>query len=218
MDRTTLIQQIRTELGSPLESELSTDAIDLALTNAVKQYARFRPKERMVPLVLRPDMTRYALDNVVRVRELITEPSTRGSEMDAFSALSLLSNPSLITVRSMWADSVMRLEEFDWVYQDGELHVSPAPTTEMHALARVVVPLQETDVPLLAEDAIKEYALGECMCFMGRKRNKKITEVPTSSGMIRFDDGAELRREGEAKKQDAMRQFGGTDGSAVVIG
>lgn len=224
-----LALEIRQELGNPLETELPMAYIEESIESALLEYSRYKPREVWRPFTVSPNTPGYEVEeDVLRVIDVILEPTRMGTfEYDTesqmyfwdtiFSDSSIVNNPSLLTVYAQRAKMFEARFGTDWEYMDGYIVFLPTPTYTRKAMYQASVVQTLKGIPQNMKNVFKMWAVAQCKEEMGNRRNKKIAEVPTNSGTIRFDTGARFMEEAEKLKEDFRERLGG-NGSAFVIG
>lgn len=218
LDKNALVQEIRCDIGSPLESEIDNSVIEKAIDKAVARYSQFSPKKEYRVIHIQPNKQSYNVpDDVVDVTEVVYAlHGICGFSRDVYADLSVFDNPSLLSILLQKIEHYAEMMGNWWEYADGVLTI-PLPSSSGLLLYEASLNRTLADIPAKHYEIFKDYIRGECMLYMGRKRNKKVTKVPTMSGTIEFDSGIELRAEGyrlQRKFEEAM----GANCSAVIIG
>ena len=100
--------------------------------------------------------------------------------------------------------------ELNWEFlaDDRLIRLIPAPDTKGTAVYEASILHTLETVPDKDKQTFLLWVQAICMEVMGRKRRKKITEVPTGSGSIKLDDGTSLRQEAMVLKEQFKKKLG----------
>jgi hypothetical protein len=216
-----VVTEVRGRLGDPSEAELPMPQIARAIEGALREFSRFYPETLALTLDLVADQSEYALpDGVVGV----SEAATVGG-MDSMTDLPMPWD-RLWTADALdyWRDvhvDYMRPKVIEPSFQvlDGEpptLRMIPAPTRS-GKLALVVEKIAEVEtMSRTVVEGVIQWAEGDCLEYIGRKRSKSVTDIPTATGRLKLSDGSDLRREGREQKRQQECEWGA--GSTVIDG
>jgi hypothetical protein len=238
LDFDSLKQELRTRLGEPSEASLPDEQLDAALTGALREYSRHRPRWANATLDVVAGQDTYPLPaNAEEVSDVWARPSldvlqlpfdalsvagVQGFPIHSFGALNLLYPTKLSTG---FLDDLVRMgftpmDDAVWetrvdVAQDPPvLVITPVPQRDLTLAFKVEFSRAAVDVPEKDADLLLLYAEGDCLEFIGRKRSKSVKQIPTATGSLRLDNGAELRLEGRQLKKDFAAKLG--TGATVV--
>lgn len=217
---TQLVSEVREELGNPLDSEISDASIQSAITKAVNEYSRFKPRKELVTLNIVAGQQTYPLpDDVIRVSDLAYCDMVEWNAHlgDLYPDISKLDNPSLLTMLYQKVEGLSERLGHTWEVIDRNIILSPVPSSSGFLIYVANKAHTLETVPQYHKELLKKFILGECMIRLGRSRNKKITSVPTVNGSIKFDAGKDWRVEGEILKQEFYKELG-SNATVVVMG
>lgn len=213
---------LRTRIGSPLTFEISDAAIVMALTEALREYSRYRPLKKNRPLDLVADVDRYVLDAdvtavldcVVAFKEdapprFIGSPNLYGEPYRPSRSLDL--------IEAMEAEAAERFDGHSWEFDGstGELVIFPPPphtvttsVTTAHTHTEATMP--DRDLPLMLK-----FAQAEAMTTLGLFRSK-VKELPTGVGYkMTLDAGETLLKEAERKRKEFYDEI--ADGGSWIV-
>lgn len=218
-----LEQKVRGRLGDPSEAELPSTQIENALEGALREFASFEPVRVEHTITLVAGQSEYPLPTgTVEVDEFVArdESEITFPGFTEFSPTSV--HPDHYPFwRGIHSDYLFARGEVDPDLQvlDGDpptLRIIPAPEhagTLLLVLDRVP---EVTTLPAHTAEAIIQWAVGDCLEYIGRKRSKPVTKIPTATGRLELDDGAKLREEGCELKAKVESKWG--SGASTVVG
>lgn len=224
-----LVEEVRDSLGNPTEAEISVESIKSSIIKAVEEYSRFRPVKKYFTERLIKGQELYKVPaDVVDISDVVFCTSNDWNRYigGVQPEISRFDNPSLATILFQKIETISYHLGNDWEYADGNILIIPAPNSNgylvysakyNHTLEKVGEESHFPTVPQKDKQLILMYAIGECMERIGRRRNKKVTQVPTVTGNVKFDQGRDWRTEGNELKKEFYSSLG-MDVSTVVIG
>lgn len=228
-DRSTVETQIRLRLGNPPVAQLPQEMVTEALDAALREFSRYVPVMDTASFDVTAGVDEYDLpektfdveDFVVlpnEARGLFVEqpesydPNT-GELVDQFHNMSdrydQMYKDVFLTKQDIYPD-VQVLEG-----SPPKARIFPAPEKNGVAHIRVLMDVLITDLKGADLENIYKYAEAVCLDFIGRKRSKSVTKVPTATGQLHLDDGKDLRAEARLLKHEFHEYLGC---GATVIG
>jgi hypothetical protein len=225
-----LATEIRGRLGDPSEAELPSAQITRAVEGALREFSRHYPETVEVSVSLSVGVSEYPLPaGTVDVSESASDglPYTLDFPTSEFG----FTRPGVDEGDLDFWRAIGR----DYLYGRGDLELdlqvietgdeeSPAPvlriipTPALAGTLALVVEKVRDPVKLTRKDVegLVQWAEGDCMEYIGRKRSKSVTDVPTATGRLKLSDGQDLREEGRKQKEKQESKWG--TGATVIEG
>lgn len=215
---------IRGRLGDPPVEELPAEQVNRAIEAALREFSRYRPRFEQVSITLEKGRADYVLpEGVSDVAEVWVIPTgvVFGEALDPLAMMMEgLTEDILDKLRRA---GIQPMTDFIWEWDvipgnPPTLRVYPTPNTGPFT-ALVLMERNVTQVEELEDrevELIVEYAMGDCMEYVGRKRSKTVRQVPTATGKLVLDDGKDLREEGCLLKKSFHKKLGVMVTTAVV--
>lgn len=214
-------REIRGRLGDPSEAGLPSTQIDDAINGALREFSRYYPERIEHTLSVVEGVGEYDLpEGVIEVSEHAWrgEPETRFGFVEYGPVHNRDAYPYW---RNLHADALQRRDDLDPEFQvfDGSppvLRMIPTPASSgTLVLVLEKVPTIER-IPRDEAENIIQWAQGDCLEYIGRKRSKSVQQVPTATGTLKLSDGADLREEGCRLKEAVEESWG--RGATVIDG
>jgi hypothetical protein len=230
--------EVRVRLGKPPETELPSEQVTLAVSAALREFSRYRPRLAETRLSLTPGRAEYPLPpGTIGVFEAIPErlplrgglpweqlpvgPDPAGVLlMEAEGSLdpwNVLDNQ----LRGIRDDAGFLTEVIpppdDTPNGPPTLRLVPTPgrMQRLTLTLETVVPVES--LPRLDVETVLLYARAECLEFRGLKRNKSVWSIPTATGKLNLDTGEQfLKLAGELR--DTFEKRMGRGATAMIVG
>lgn len=226
-----VVTEVRGRLGDPSEAELPETQINRAVEGSLREFSRHHPTTVEVQVILIAGKAEYVLpsgslevaesaDSSVYEREYLTGsdslalgiPHNAYQPEDSFAHWRRIHNDYSRVRPTIESD----LQVFD--QNDGTclLRIIPAPPVA-GTLLLVVERIREVTVLTRRQvEGLVQWAEGDCLEFIGRKRSKSVTDIPTATGRLKLSDGKDLRDEGADLKYKQECKWG--SGATVIEG
>lgn len=216
LDRTSVEQEIRRRLGDLPVAQLPAEQVSAALDAALREFSRYRPLKDTASLRILTGVNSYgAPDGSYAVEDYAFMP-------DAAIGL-FVEDPMFWQQYESDGDRWNNLRKEMLLYKSDiepdvqivptatgpEIRIFPTPSHNGKAEVRVRILRAIEDVNESDLEHIMRYAQGDCLEYIGRKRAKSVTKVPTATGQLHLDDGKELREEGCELKKKFHESLGG---------
>lgn len=216
-----LKNELRTRLGDPSPAELPDTAVEAALKSALAEFSRYRPRKGHVELAMKRGVDRYPLPaGVAGATSIWVLPTAAGLYFDPLALLPGISLGELALYGFHTFDDLA----WSWDVEqavDGEgnaaaplLVIDPVPDFDGAAVVETETPHTWDSVGPADENALLTWARGEALEYIGRKRSKSVTRIPTASGQLTLNTGYNDRADGRQLKKDFCDMMGG--GATVV--
>lgn len=217
--------EIRGRLGDPSEAQLPSTQVDNAINGALREFSRYVPERLEYIIAVIEGTNEYDLpEGVIEV----TEHAWRGESMEplGFREYTPVRNYQKDTDaypywRNFHSDTLRHRDDVGPEFQvfDGSPPVLRIiPTPEMSG--SLVLTLEKIPslgrVPGDETENIVQWAVGDCLEYIGRKRSKSVQQIPTATGTLKLSDGADLRQEGCDLKDSVESSWG--CGATVIDG
>lgn len=200
-------------LGSPSVSDLPDEVKTDALESARKEFSRYRPYLDNEYVSVEAGVTDYELSNDVQdVSEGYALPSSLSYDVlltiDAVATEALLAAGGVSLADMGWSWSVIPGSPSIF-----RLEIEPIAAAE---LLLTTESLREwEDLSEKDENAILTWAQAEALEYIGRKRNKSISKIPTAVGQLTLNTGYNDRADGFRMREEFRRMMGQ---GATVLG
>lgn len=210
--------EVRGRLGDPSEAELPSEQIARAIQGALREFSRFYPETQEVALTLVAGQSDYPLpQGTLEVEEHGTHERSpfyydHEYEWD-FPVYDPRHNPDAYDYWRRVHDDYTRRGELELELQvlEGDpplLRVFPTPDIERPLVVVVEKMRDLSSISPRDREGVVQWAQGDCLEYIGRKRSKSVTDIPTATGRLRLSDGADLRQEGGALKSKQEIRWG----------
>lgn len=219
--------EVRGRLGDPSEAELPSTQVDRAVDGALREFSRYYPEVVEVSLVLVAGQSEYELPaGSLEVSEAAHDarspfhPDAMGIPRNAYPGPS---DEHFDRWRGLHDDYTVRRDEIEpelqVIARTGQPPVLRIIPTPKHGgtMALVVDIIRDSDSLTETEtEGVVNWAEGDCLEYIGRKRSKSVTDIPTATGRLKLSDGKDLRDEGRDQKKDQACSWG--VGATVIEG
>lgn len=225
--------KIREKLGSPSTVDMSDTVIENYITDALDDFFNIQPKSEYRTITLVASTATYTVDSdVIDVKDVVFAESSDLADSIAedyndenlepgLRTLSSFENPSLAQIMFQKIDSVYIMDCQDWYYDASDNTITIYPTPEQSGYLAYLANLEPelADVPKKFKKPFYDLILGECMRWIGRKRNSEVKGVSFSStqGRADFDDGRQFTQEGKELIASARARLG-YGASSIAMG
>jgi hypothetical protein len=202
--------EIRGRLGDPNTSDLPAEELDRAVAASLREVSRYKPLRKQVSIALIEGQEDYTLEEgaILAVRV------TAGRTSPLFVPRDVIRKEDQWDreYRAQVDERASRYTFLGWVVQTSEgpvLRISPEPPVDLTAVAEICFVRTVDDLDDVSDrESLVMYGMAECLEFMGRKRNKKVRQIPTATGVLKLDDGADFLREGKELKEEFRCRMG----------
>lgn len=222
-----LENEVRVRLGNPPETELPSAQVTIAVTAALREFSRYRPRLASHTLALASGRAEYPLPaGAFGVHEIVPErmlyrtgmpwevmPSGVDPAGVMLTEAEVALDPWNVMENSLRAarDDAGFLTEVLPPEEDAEgatptLRLIPTPTRAARVKLVLEMEVEAATVARTDTELLLLYARAECLQFRGIKRNKTVWSIPTATGKLVLDTGekflalaAQMREEFDCK-------------------
>jgi len=229
LNKDQLITKIRSNIGSPSVSDISSDQIGSAIDSAVREYSKYRPKTVYATFDTEADVAEITLSDVIpgsaviNVIECMWNPLGTTLDSDLYrvapeigkvglSGISVFHNPSVVLQLQQKMESFRQRFGGDWDYYDGKLQLFPCPTSsgkKIGLIASCIKGLNE--IPDIDEDDLLLWAEAQAGKILLEKMTR-ISSVNMEGSSISFNT-TEARKSIDNKENKFKKRFGGYVGT-----
>lgn len=217
--------ELRSRLGDPSVAELPDAQVGHALEAALREFSRFRPSQEFVQLSLSARASSFPLPaGVTGVSDLWIMPAGLGVLDPLQFRLAILGYDyaALYELGAYAADDLALSWEVEQRQDEqGEplaplLTLFPPPAFDAVGFMRAERTRTWSSVGEQDKEALLTYARGESLEYIGRKRSRSVTKIPTAAGTLSLNTGFNDRADGKQFKKDFYHMMGG--GATVALG
>ena len=229
-----LMSKVRSNLGSPSETELSDAQLIESIDSAVREYSRYKPKTVYAEFETEANIAEIPIAAVIpgsttlHIVDCFYDPTGVFFDSDLYytlpgtptltslSGLSLFHNPSLVVQYQQKLEAFKSHFGGDWDFYDGTLRLLPPPSTSgmkvgvIASCARVLA-----DVPNIDEDTLLLWAEAQTGKILAQKR-AQITGISMEGSNISLGAGAMTLKLAEAKEESFKKKLGGPLGAFSI--
>jgi len=229
LDKDQLITKIRSNIGSPSVSDISSDQIGSAVDSAVREYSKYKPKTVYATFDTEANVAEITLSEVIgsaviNVIDCMWDPIGTYFDKDLVSTIpddfsynslagiSVFHNPSIVLQLQQKMESFRERFGGDWDYYDGKLRLLPSPTSsgkKVGLIASCVKGLDE--IPDIDEDDLLLWAEAQAGKILLEKMTR-ISSVNMEGSSISFNT-TEARKSIDNKENKFKKRFGGYVGT-----
>jgi hypothetical protein len=227
MTQEQLVAEVRGRLGDPPAATLPDPQIVRSIAAALREFSRYSAEVFEHRLDLSAGRTDYALPiGTTDVVSLSVQDPLRLPLAHEFLGVLQYEAPNTDPWQRMyergWAEREVRVMEPQMISMGDEetppvVRIRPEPSRAFVAVLELERPRTLGDMSTSDIEALLLYIMGDCLEFIGRKRSKSITQIPTATGTLKLDDGSRFRREGFFLKREFEKRMGAS-ASAVTQG
>jgi hypothetical protein len=222
------VDDLRERLGKPLTFEISDETLENAISQALQEFSKFRPRKKVVSIPLRPGVNTYPLeDGVVQVLDCIlsfrgitdqTGISPEFSFIDpndfdpgvytGFHNGEFVHEGSTDIIREIQLAQRDKIDGYEWEYfdSDNQLYIFPAPNFSGTTVATIGLEHTEASLPNKDYNLMMLYAEYKSGKSLGNFRTK-VKEIPTGVGYkMTLDGGETILQESELKREQFYDQ------------